>query len=249
MSDSTMEIDPDEIDGAATDWEAIYWDIGGVILDVATVKRGHRRFLERLVGEYDLECTVEEARETWGETIGGHFRDREGSEFRSAQVAYSKAVTEIVGRELPREEWQELFRDSTDGTIVTNPGARAAISTLAETDLHVGVISDADREEALHILEHFGVKHHFDSFTISEDVGRTKPDPAMFETALEAAAVEPERALMIGDRYEHDMEGAKRLGMGTIAHGAAAGDAVDYRIDVGTEDLTAVLEIVAGRRE
>ncbi|HKJ58937.1 MAG TPA: HAD family hydrolase, partial [Halobacteriales archaeon] len=99
---------------------------------------------------------------------------------------------------------------------------------------------DADHDELLWLLSHLGVREHFDAVTTSESVGRTKPDPAMFETALERSPAPPERTLMIGDRYGHDMEGAKRHGISTAAYGAEDGPAVDYRL----EDLRDVLEIL-----
>jgi len=92
------------------------------------------------------------------------------------------------------------------------------------------------------MLERFGVRERFDSITTSEEVGRTKPDPAMFETALETAGVDPERSLMIGDRYDHDVKGAADMGMHGVAFGADDGPAVSYRIETPTD----VLEIVDG---
>ena len=53
----------------------------------------------------------------------------------------------------------------------------------------------------------------------------------MFETALEKADVDPVRAVMVGDRYEHDMAGASAHGIATVAYGAEDGPAVDYRLD------------------
>ncbi|MFU8869843.1 HAD family hydrolase, partial [Natronococcus sp.] len=110
--------------------------------------------------------------------------------------------------------------------------------------LHVGVVSDVDDEEGKWMLERFGVREAFDSITTSEEVGRTKPDPAMFETALEKAGVEPARSLMIGDRYDHDVRGADEAGLHGVAFGAEDGPAVAYRIESPPE----ILEIVDGDR-
>lgn len=242
----TDEEAAERADTAVGEWEAVFWDVGGVVLDVASVQRGHRLFLRRLVDDHDLEVPVEEAVETWRTTVGEHFRERDGTEFRSARAGYARAVAAIVGEPLPEDEWLPLFREVLAETLEPNPGAIEAIAELSELDLHLGVVSDADRDELLYILEEFGVLEYFDSLTVSEDVGRTKPDPAMFEAALDAADVDPERALMIGDRYRHDVAGAARFGISTVAHGADDGEAVDYRVE---DDLTEVLEIVRGERD
>ncbi len=82
----------------------------------------------------------------------------------------------------------------TTETLRPNPGAVETIERLAETELHVGVVSDVDTEEGMRILETFGLKGRFDSITTSEMVGRTKPDRRMFERALGAADVSPSDA-------------------------------------------------------
>ncbi|WP_290816053.1 HAD family hydrolase [Halovivax sp.] len=234
--------------GIAERWDAIFWDVGGVILDVESVQAGHRRFVDRLVDERDLDVDPDEALDTWRTTVGEHFREREGTVFTPAREGYAKAVEAIVGEPLPEETWRPPFRETIAETLETNPGAVEAIDALAETDVHLGVLSDADRDELLFILEAFGVRERFDSLTISEDVGRTKPDPAMFEAALQAAGpdADPERCVMIGDRYRHDMAGASEFGMTTVAHGAEDGEAVDHCIE---DDLTELLEILRGARD
>ena len=44
---------------------------------------------------------------------------------------------------------------------------------------------------------------------ISEEVGINKPNPRLFEIALERNGVAAKDALMIGDSYSSDIEGAK----------------------------------------
>jgi putative hydrolase of the HAD superfamily len=67
----------------------------------------------------------------------------------------------------------------------------------------------------------------------------------MFETALTKASAAPDRSLMIGDRYSHDMEGGANAGMWTISYGADAGPAVDFTLS----DLQTVVDIVDGTYE
>lgn len=231
--------------GGVDDWDAIFWDVGGVILDVESVRAGHRRFVDRLCDAHDLAADPDDALETWRTTVGEHFREREGTEFTPAREGYAKAVEAIVGEPVPEDEWRPSFRETIAASLEPHPGAVDAIEALSTMEPHLGVVSDADRDELLFILEEFGVRDRFDSVTVSEDVGRTKPDPAMFQAALEAADADPERCLMIGDRYRHDMAGAKAFGMTTVAHGADDGEAVDHRIE---DDLTELLEIVRGER-
>jgi len=222
------------------DWDAVFWDIGGVILDVESVRAGHRAFVADLIETHDLDASLDEALGAWRTTVGTYFRERDGTEFRRARRAYALGVEAIVGERRPEPEWWPLLREAVAQTRTPNPGAVETITALDGTDLHLGVVSDIDAAEGRDVLEGFDVRRHFDAVTTSEAVGRTKPDPAMFETALDAAGVDPDRALMVGDRYEHDVAGAARVGIHPVAYGAAEGPTVEYRIS----DLRELLDVV-----
>lgn len=221
-----------------TAFEAVCWDIGGVVLDVGSVRRAHRAFVAWVVDAYDVDRAVDDALDAWRTAVGDHFRERDGTEFRSAHRAYARGVDAVVGGTV---DWEAAFRDAFVAHIRPNPGAVETLSALAATDRHVGVVSDVDTVEGHRILETLGVEGAFDAVTTSESVGRTKPDPAMFEAALDAAGVPAERALMVGDRYDHDVVGASNAGMATALYGAGdGGPAVDYRLD----SLGEVLDVV-----
>lgn len=222
------------------DVEAVFWDIGGVILRMESVQRGHRAFVETLLTEYGTDHDPESALKLWRETLGEYFRERSGSEFRRAQEGYRLAVNAVLDEEVPMAEWREQFERVQDDHAEPNPDAIESIERLAETSLHVGVLSDVDHEEGRRILEAFGIFDLFDSYTTSEAVGKTKPHPEMFETALAKAGIDPPQAMMIGDRYSHDMQGGRQAGLRTVGYGTDAGPAVDYQVT----DLREVLSIL-----
>ena len=61
-------------------------------------------------------------------------------------------------------------------------------------------------------LRRYGLQHYFASIVISAEVGRVKPDPLPFRTALDALSVPPSQALFVGDDLVNDMAGANALG-------------------------------------
>ena len=64
-------------------------------------------------------------------------------------------------------------------------------------------------------LEKIGLDHLFDQHFSAETSGAAKPDPRMFQQALEAAAATPKLTLHIGDHALQDIAAAQRLGMRT----------------------------------
>lgn len=60
------------------------------------------------------------------------------------------------------------------------------------------------------------LKHYFKTVTNSEMVGVKKPNPKIFNFALNLASAKIEESIMIGDSIEADIEGAKAIGMEAI---------------------------------
>lgn len=65
-------------------------------------------------------------------------------------------------------------------------------------------------------LEEFGIRQFFEVIAASAELGIAKPDPRIFQWALEKAACRPDEAVMIGDRLDNDIAPASRIGMQTI---------------------------------
>jgi putative hydrolase of the HAD superfamily len=227
-------------------YDAVFWDIGGVIVELASVREGYAAFLAELADEYDLD--PEPTRERWKAALGEHFRAGEGTEYRTASEGYrvaTAAVFEAEGHDPPPEaEWRPILERCSDATLRTEPGAVETIRALDEAGVYQAVVSDVDAAEAESMFSQLGIDDHFAHVTTSEAVGYKKPDRRMFETALEKAAdhgIEPSQGAMVGDRYGHDIEGASALGLSAIAYGEeAAGDAADHVVT----DLREILEIV-----
>jgi HAD superfamily hydrolase (TIGR01549 family) len=114
-----------------------------------------------------------------------------------ADTAYEAAVEMTAAWE--RHEHFELYED-----------ALPVLQELRAAGLKLGLVSNTGRD-----LEEF-VSHHsldVDVAIGSRSHGFTKPHASIFRAALERLAVEPERAAMIGDSPDDDVEGARALGM------------------------------------
>lgn len=93
----------------------------------------------------------------------------------------------------------------------------ALLESLRDRGLKLGLVSNAiDPPELLHRdLDELGVSQRLDVAVFSSEIGRRKPDEAIFRYALERLGAEPEEALMVGDKVAVDIAGAKALGIKT----------------------------------
>jgi putative hydrolase of the HAD superfamily len=94
---------------------------------------------------------------------------------------------------------------------------------LHSSGLKIGLITNSHRC-LTSFQSHFALEGLFSVMLSSLDHGYMKPHPSIFESALQAADVDAREAVMVGDSFSHDVEGARRLGMRGIlvARSAAA---------------------------
>lgn len=101
------------------------------------------------------------------------------------------------------------------------PGTREALQRM-KTHYRLGVISNADGKIA-DILGRCEIADCFETITDSGIVGKEKPDPAIFEAALQSLNVTAEESFYTGDLYSVDYLGATGVGMQSAifdVHGA-----------------------------
>src|SRR5258708_13319292 len=80
----------------------------------------------------------------------------------------------------------------------------------------MAVVSDAQSAYAIPELRAVGLLHYFNPIIVSGDYGYRKPDPRLFQKALDALQVRPEQALFFGNDLYHDIFGAQQVGMNAI---------------------------------
>jgi len=98
-----------------------------------------------------------------------------------------------------------LWRTADESTV-------SALDQLKERGLILAVVSNSDgRIERA--FEQAGLTSYFDFFIDSFIVGVEKPDPAIFQLAIERAAVAPDEAAYVGDLYDVDVIGARAAGL------------------------------------
>jgi HAD superfamily hydrolase (TIGR01509 family) len=82
--------------------------------------------------------------------------------------------------------------------------------------LHVGVASSSSRAWVHGHLTRLEISQHFLCIKCRDDVRHPKPDPALYQAALEALGVRPQEAIALEDS-PHGIAAAKRAGLFCVA--------------------------------
>ena len=98
------------------------------------------------------------------------------------------------------------------------PDVIPTLGWLRERDYRIGSVTNRalGGEPFRQELCHYGLLDYFEVLSISCDVGYMKPHAAIFQHALEALAVAPAEAVMVGDSLRADVAGAQALGMTAV---------------------------------
>ncbi len=127
-----------------------------------------------------------------------------------------------LGRKLPDSELDALVTVQERMEIDTPPdpieGAQEAVAELASR-YKLCVISDTIITPANGLrewLEIHDLKQYFTGFAFSDEVGRSKPDRSMFDSAASQLGAEFGEMVHIGDRDHNDVKGPQALGMKAV---------------------------------
>lgn len=146
-----------------------------------------------------------------------------GQEARVAQAADA-----IWSSHLERNVWSRI-----------GDGVDAALSRLSAGGLALAVVSNSEGTvEAM--LTEVGLRRHFATVVDSWHVGVSKPDPRIFQIALDRLGVPAHQAIMVGDTPAADVAGARAAGIA-----AALLDPLDLYPDADVPRFTNLLGFVA----
>jgi len=94
---------------------------------------------------------------------------------------------------------------------------RRALPQLKEAGYILGIISNRDKPYQDELQEH-GIDEFFDFALAAGEVNIFKPEPGVFEYALQLVKLSPKEAIYVGDNYYADVVGARRAGLRPILY-------------------------------
>lgn len=198
--------------------QAVFFDVGFTLLESSpSIPAVAHRVMERRGTPVPLACLEESlphAEEVFGQ-LSRQDPDTWGDELAIARIwrlyfaellrpCYGEAGEEALAA--AASDTQREFDLATSYALY--PDVIPALTALSERGLKLGVISDWGIGLGV-ILRHFNLTRFFDFAVISATARRAKPDPEMFQLALQRANVVGDYAIHVGDSYVRDVLGAR----------------------------------------
>ena len=175
--------------------DAIYFDLDGTLTDP---KPGITRSIQYALQRLDHPTIPTEDELTW--CIGPPLRTS------FVRLVGDHAADRAVAL------YRERFSDIGLYENGVYDGIGDVLTSLCASGHRLFVATSKPHVYAERIIDHFGLRDHFERVFGSELDGTRVDKSHLLEYALKQASVDPSKTLMIGDR-SHDMVGAKNNGM------------------------------------
>lgn len=158
------------------------------------------------------------------------FEIQEGSAHRAHYVAMAEySDLRIQGEDLGWDWWLERYFTLLEvpdphlaGERIQNgyglwnhplDGVQETLSELRDRGVRLAVVSNSDGSvtESLAVA---GLAGEFEFIIDSHEIGVSKPDPAIFQAALDRLGLEASASWYVGDSVFHDLNGARAASIG-----------------------------------
>ncbi len=148
-------------------------------------------------------------------------------------VEYEKALLKACGVDrtaLIEPGLEAIQRDH--GNIRLYEGVLETIKTLKARKIKLGIITDAAVTKLCKLmwLKAQGLDIVWDAYANSMDFGTRKPDPALYRAALQQAQITRLDTAFVG-HAAHELQGARQVGLTTVAFNPDPGAQADYFIE------------------
>ena len=220
--------------------KAVFFDFGGTLMDAESDRLAHLEIILEVKNRYGLRQSSEDLLKEFEQALFAYSSKRAEKWIKSEKI-----ITEffhgLVGERLDTRWLWDVYFKAHRAHCRLFPDAKSTIEKLRELNLHLGIISDIDDEYFYFQTKQFSLDGMFDSITTSDEVGEGKPNPKIFEVALAKAECVPGETVYIGDSFEKDIIGAKRMGMRAIWYRGTRSELADWIV----HELSEIPPIIA----
>jgi putative hydrolase of the HAD superfamily len=107
----------------------------------------------------------------------------------------------------------QVYSRERDARMELLPDAVETVRWFRAAGARLALLTNGGAAAQRAKVERFGLRELFDEILIEGEVGYGKPDPRVYELALQRLGAAPEEAWMVGDNLEWDVTQPQKLGL------------------------------------
>lgn len=224
---------------------AVFFDAGNTLFSAyPSVGERYAEAAARVGLRVDPRVVEKAFQREWLRRSGAHSLAQAVSD-ESERAWWQDLVAAVFSGFEPSERFQEFFTDlyaqfARPETWRLHPDAEPVLDECRRRGVVTGIVSNWD-SHLDGICRGLNLDSRVGFILSSARAGVAKPDPRIFEQALEHAGFAPDRVLHVGDSLSDDVDGARRAGLDALWLRQRGEEAPE---DVATADsLLDVLEL------
>lgn len=176
----------------------------------------------------------------WAEYRNGRI---EKESLRKLRFVLTLKSVKLKDEALAQQLDERYISDSPTKTALM-PHTFEILEYLRERGYPMTIITNGFNEVQWIKLKACGLEPYFERMLTSENVGYQKPDPRVFERALQEAGCTPAQAIMVGDDFEVDIAGARRAGIHQLFYNPQQQGNLPFRPTYTVADLIEIKRIL-----
>ncbi len=200
----------------------IFFDLDNTLWDFI---KNSRITLKKLYEEFRIEEKYHVTFSVWyvhyydvNEQLWAEYRDHKITKKQLKDTRFKSAFQKvgIHDASIPHA-FEKVYLNHLPKSNLLREGAREILEYLSNKNKYqLHIITNGFKEVSLNKIKGAYIDHYFNVIVSAEDVNTRKPDPKVFEYALNLAKASKEESIIIGDDYIADIIGGLDFGIQAI---------------------------------
>lgn len=182
---------------------AVLFDMDNTLFDLVGAQIAACEQVVRYLGDHD------------GEELFSYFLNTDHG-FESPENIRQYMIERQMSTDGMFDEACRIYHHEKLRHIVSYKGVNEALQTIANQGYPMGIVTDAEKKDAVPRLSKCNLLPFFDCIVTFDMVNKKKPAAEPFLAALDILNLNPEQVLFVGDSPRRDIEPCRKLGIRTV---------------------------------
>jgi len=202
-------------------FDAVLFDLAGTLFDDRALRDVHLEQLTFAADAAGVRADDRQLRAAYGQGMAEAFAMMGGRPHYRHHDLFAEAfrgMARALGSQLDECDVQAAVNQQGRATVEfaeLRPGATLTLQRLRDLGCHLCVVSNIDQDQLDALLDSLGLRPFVDDAISSEAARSCKPDPRIYQLALDISASTADRCLFVGDTPSHDVAGPAAMGICT----------------------------------